>query len=436
MTKKTIINFLLNKLNTKELINIKHLIISYIFRYLISLLINILLIRRLGEENFGLFSYVNSISGIFGIISTFGLQTVIVTKLLNSSFEDKSKILSNGFILSLTTGIIAGLLQIIFILFKNGDENEIIILTFINILIYFFDTFKILTFYYESEVNSKQVTKISNITLIICTLYRLIILFGNYSLYHIAFSYVLDYIISAILLYKVIPKNIFNLLDLKYEFYIIKKLFFDSLPYLFSGLFISFFMKIDLVVIKNILSNKDAGIFASSVRLTEIWYFIPGMIQSSFFPSLYEKKISSNSYDKTIIKLYKVLIYFSLFIIFINIFFGKFLITYLFGVSYLPGYSSLVIHIWSLLFVSISVIRNSYLFAHNLSKIFFYIHVIGAILNLILCYFLISMFGMIGASIATLFSYFVVSYLCNFFFKSLRNESQNIHKAFFTLLKI
>jgi O-antigen/teichoic acid export membrane protein len=416
-------------LRTKELINIKHLIVSYIFRYLIGLGINILIIRQLGQVNFGIFSYVNSLNGIFGIISTFGLQTVIITKLLNAESTEKHKILSNGFILSLLTGVFAGILQLSFILNYNSNEKEILILTLINTLIFFFDTFKILTFYFESEVDSKKVTKITNISLIICTLYRLVVLYFNFGLYHIAFSYVLDYIITAILLYKITPKYIFNLFDLKFEIKIILNLFKEALPYLFSGLFISFFMKIDLIVIKNLLTNRETGIFAVSVRLTEIWYFIPGMIQSSFFPTLYERKINQHLFNLMIIKLYKILILFSIFIIFINILFGKYLILNLFGENYLPAYYPLIIHIWSLLFVSLSVIRNSYLFAHNLSKIFFYIHMIGAILNLMLCIILIKYFGLIGASLATLFSYFIVSYVCNFFFKPLRNEVNNIHNA-------
>ena len=168
-------------------------------------------------------------------------------------------------------------------------------------------------------------------------------------------------------------------------------------------------MKIDLIMIKNLMNNKQAGIFASSVRLTEIWYFIPGVIQSTFFPSLFDSKENPELYKRKILKLYKLMIYFALFIIIITLTFGKFIIIKLFGSSYTEAFEPLKIHIWALLFVSISVIRNSKLFAMGLSKIFFQITLIGAILNFILCFILIKQFGVIGASIATVFSYFIIS---------------------------
>jgi O-antigen/teichoic acid export membrane protein len=426
-------NYVISKFKTREFSNIKHLLFSYILKYIIGLFINIWIVRGLGEENFGIFSYVTSLSGIFSIISTFGLQTVIVTSILNSKNNEQRTLISNAFIISIITGIVAAIAQLLFVLYYNISERTVILLCLINLIIYFFDTFKILTYYYEAKVESSKVAKINNISFIICTLLRIIILFKQFNFYYLALSYVLDYIITAFLLYVTFPSNIFTLKKIKYD----KNIFIDivkkSLPFLFSGLFISFFMKIDTIMIKNLMNNKHAGIFASSVRLTEIWYFIPGIIQSTFFPSLFESKEDSILYRIKIIKLYKIMIYFSLFIIFITLISGKFIILKLFGSSYIEAFEPLKIHIWSLLFVSISVIRNSKLYAMGLSKIFFQITLIGAIVNLILCYVLIKYYGVIGGSIATVVSYFIISYVLNFFYKDLRGEITNINKSFLTL---
>jgi O-antigen/teichoic acid export membrane protein len=125
---------------------------------------------------------------------------------------------------------------------------------------------------------------------------------------------------------------------------------------------------------------------------------------------------------------------FSLFIIIVTTLFGKFIIIKLFGINYIEAYEPLKIHIWALLFVSISVIRNSKLFALGLSTIFFKITVIGALTNLILCYFLIKQYGIIGASLATVISYFIISYITNIMFKPLYSEFRNINNSFFNLL--
>lgn len=426
-------NYFTSKFKTREFNNIKHLLFSYLLKYIIGLFINIWIVRGLGEENFGIFSYVTSLSGIFSIISSFGLQTVVITSILNSRNREEGLVISNSFLISVLTGIIAAIFQLSFVLYYNFSEKTVILLCLINLIIYFFDTFKILTYYYESKVESAKVAKINNISFIICTFFRVIILYKGLNFYYLAFSYVLDYIITAFFLYFTFPKEIFSLKKIRYNKIMFLNIIYQSLPFLFSGLFINFFMKIDLIMIKNLMNNKQAGIFASSVRLTEIWYFIPGLIQSTFFPSLFGSKENPELYKRKIIKLYRLMIYFSLFIITITLIFGKFIIIKLFGSSYIEAFEPLKIHIWALLFVSISVIRNSKLFAMGLSKIFFQITLIGAILNFILCFFLIKKFGVIGASIATVFSYFIISYGLNIFYKDLRGEISNINTSFFTL---
>ena len=426
-------NYFISKLKKREFNNIKHLLFSYILKYIIGLFINIWIVRGLGEENFGIFSYVTSLSGIFSIISTFGLQTVVITSILNSKNKEEGLVISNSFLISVVTGIIAAIFQISFVLYYNFSEKTVILLCLINLIIYFFDTFKILTYYYESKVESAKVAKINNISFIICTFCRVIILYKGLNFYYLAFSYVLDYIITAFLLYFTFPIEIFSLKKIRYNKIIFLNIINQSLPFLFSGLVINFFMKIDLIMIKNLMNNKQAGIFASSVRLTEIWYFIPGVIQSTFFPSLFDSKENPELYKRKILKLYKLMIYFALFIIIITLTFGKFIIIKLFGSSYTEAFEPLKIHIWALLFVSISVIRNSKLFAMGLSKIFFQITLIGAILNFILCFILIKQFGVIGASIATVFSYFIISYGLNIFYKDLRGEITNINTSFLTL---
>ena len=278
---------ILLRINTKEFNNLKSLLISYLIKFFVGLFLNIWIIRSLGEENFGIFSYVTSLTGIFSIISTFGLQTVIITSILNSKINQIYSVISNAFIISLITGIIAAIAQLLFVLYYNLGEMAIIYLCLINLIIYFFDTFKILTYYYEAKVESAIVAKINNYSFLTCTLVRIIILYNNLNFYYLAFSYVLDYIITAFLLYYTFPKTLFNLFKINFQKEISLKIIYQSLPFLLSGLFINFFMKIDLIMIKNLLNNKETGIFATSVKLTEIWYFIPGLVQSTFFPSLF-----------------------------------------------------------------------------------------------------------------------------------------------------
>ena len=45
-------------------------------------------------------------------------------------------------------------------------------------------------------------------------------------------------------------------------------------------------MKIDQVMIKEMLGAEAVGQYAAAVRLSEVWYFIPIIIASSLFPAI------------------------------------------------------------------------------------------------------------------------------------------------------
>ena len=80
------------------------------------------------------------------------------------------------------------------------------------------------------------------------------------------------------------------------------------------------------------------------------------------------------------------------------------------------------IYIWAGLFVSIGVVSSKWLVAENLEIYSFYSTAIGAILNVIFNLWLIPIYGIIGATIATLISYSTVAYFSLFFFSKTRKN--------------
>ena len=72
-----------------------------------------------------------------------------------------------------------------------------------------------------------------------------------------------------------------------------------------SGITVSIYMKIDQVMIKEMLGAEAVGQYAAAVRLSEVWYFIPIIIASSLFPAIVNaKKISNDLYNERLQKLY------------------------------------------------------------------------------------------------------------------------------------
>jgi O-antigen/teichoic acid export membrane protein len=165
-------------------------------------------------------------------------------------------------------------------------------------------------------------------------------------------------------------------------------------------------MKIDQVMIKNFMEIKEVGYYAAAVKLCEAWYFVPMAVSTSVFPAIVNaKQTSEKLYLNRLQKLYDFLAAIAIIIAIPVTFLSGFIIDILFGPKFQPAASVLTIYIWAGVATFLGVASSQYLIAENLTKLSFYRTLIGMIINVILNLYLIPVYGINGAAIATLISY-------------------------------
>lgn len=175
-------------------------------------------------------------------------------------------------------------------------------------------------------------------------------------------------------------------------------------------------MKIDQVMIKEMLDNKAVGDYAAAVRLSEAWYFIPMVITSSLFPAIINaKKISEELYYKRLQKLYDLMVWMAITIALPMTFLSDWVVNLLYGTKYSEAGNVLIINAWAGIFVFLGIASNKWFMIENLQQFLFYRTFAGAIFNFILNVILIPEIGIQGAAIATLFSQMIAAYLFDFF---------------------
>jgi O-antigen/teichoic acid export membrane protein len=395
--------------------------------------VSVIIVKYLGANLFGAFSYVNSITGIISVFSGLGLQSIVVREIILRN-RPLGEILGSSFFISLLSGLIAVAAQLLIVFIINPTEKIIIYLCLINSFIFIFDTLKIYTYFYEAEVRSDIVAKINNITLLFTTILKVLAIYFDTGIFSIAIIYVLDYVISGLLLFLIFSKNELSVKSLTVKKSVCLDLLKKSFPLILSGLFIGVYMKIDQILIKNILGNNEAGIFSIVVRLTEIWFFIPVIIQATLFPNILKNHHLNGQTDYSLFNLYKILIIFSLITILFMSLFGSLIIDFLFGPSFINATQPLLISIWSLLFVSIGVARNSFILSNNLNNLFLFSTIIGSIINIGLNLFLLNKIGIVGASISTFISQLVTSHLTSLLFKKLRSQFHLVNRVLLNVI--
>ncbi|MBC7982159.1 flippase [Candidatus Parcubacteria bacterium] len=185
-----------------------------------------------------------------------------------------------------------------------------------------------------------------------------------------------------------------------------KEIIKNSLPLMFSAVFVLIYSRIDQIIVKQYLNSAAVGLYSSAVTLSEVWYFIPGIIVSTLFPSIINtKKNDEGLYRKRIIHLTILLIGISSLIAIFGTIFAKYILHLIFGLSFVEAYRVLQFYIWSGVGISIGTVMIQYLITEKLSSIILYTSIIGMVINVVLNLWLIPIYGINGSALATLISY-------------------------------
>ncbi|MEB3120387.1 MAG: flippase [Snowella sp.] len=418
----------LNAGSKKIATNLSWLMLERLLAMTISLLINLYVIRYLGPNLFGKFSYATSYISLFEAITKLGLDSIVIRNLV---FKESltNEVLGTAFVLKFLASLFTIFLASASIIFIN-DQLEIQILVWIISLSLIFSAFDVIDFWFQSKVLSGYMAVIRSLQLIASSIIKIIFINLKMPVFAFAWLVCVDGFLKVIGMIYSYLKNYQNLLSWKIKRDQIKLLLKDSCPLILSSIMVTLYVKIDQVMLGNMSSAKAVGDYAAAIRFSEVWYFIPIIICSSVFPSILRaKQRNQEEYYRRLQQLYDLMGWLSFLIgLFITLS-ADFLVNKLLGTEFRQATSILVLHIWAAPFVFLGVARGQWFMAENLTKFSFATTVLGAITNIILNLILIPLYSGNGAAIATLISYGISAYLSCIFYPVLYNTFWMLTKA-------
>jgi polysaccharide transporter, PST family len=378
-----------------------------------SLLVGVWVARYLGVERYGIFNYAYAFVALFGSFATLGLDSVVVHRIVRDP-SSKEVILGTAFRLRLFGGLLAILLTVISIFLLRPSDTITIALVAILSCAGIFQAFDTIDLWFQSQVQSKYTVVAKNIAFFLVTLLKVLLILTKAPLLAFAWATLAEFILSSVglaIAYRVSgnSQKLWN-----WSLPLAKVLFKEGLPLILSGITIMIYMKIDQIMLGEIIGSNAVGIYSAATRISEVWYFIPTAICSSVAPSIYAAKEKSESlYYQRIQQLLRLLNLIALVIALPMTFLSGRVINLLFGNGYTEAGQILSIHIWASLFVFMGVATSSWFVAEGLTHVSFRRSLIGAISNIVLNLILIPKYAGIGAATATVISYALASFLSN-----------------------
>lgn len=364
---------------------------------LFKLVIVVFATRKLGIEGWGVFSYALAFVSMFFLLCDLGVNTFI-TREMSKNNAEKYRYLSSSIIVKMSLMFFFFLLSLLIAPHFGKIQLGFEMILTVSIL-YLFDGIREFALSITRSLEKMELEAFSKILMnSIITVLGLILVATKATPLSLAIAYATGSVISSIYIFWSI-KDVLKKIEWKISKDDIKIIYNFSWPIIIISLF-SFVFNIDSIMLGQMKSASDVGLYSAAQRLVQFTSIIPAFIAMSIFPIL-SKNEANNEKLSSIIERIMVII----FAIGIPLSIGGFLLgtklmLLVFGSAFMPGGLALGILMISILASFPNIILMNIIFSKNLQKIFITATSFGVIINIILNFLLIPRYGINGAAIS------------------------------------
>ncbi len=383
--------------------NMSWLLISQIIVSICGFIWTILMARYLGVEEYGIFGFAVSLTGILCILFDLGIGIHSVRHIA-TDYDSAPKYLGNAIPLKGLFSICGFVIIFIILLFMKADELTIIVTLLFAIEQIIKKFVELMNATFQAFEEGKYQGILNTLMNVILFIFIIIAIYCDLGLYGIAFAYIFANILALIYGYYILNKYIAKP---NYEFdkTFCKNVTIAAIPFAATAILSSIYYSIDMVMLTNIVGNYATGIYNATYKLISVLTLFYGIYTAVIFPVMSkfyknDEKMLLVSYEKSIKYLMLIIIPLAI----ATMFYSTDIIHLIYGHEYESAASVLSILIWTVCLLFISGAGNSLLNASykevSVTKIYF----IAAVFNVVLNIILIPYLSYIGAAITTVLS--------------------------------
>src|SRR5258706_3934253 len=336
------------------------LLLDKLIRAALGLLVGAWVARYLGPSRFGELAYVLAFIAFFQAVANLGADGIIVRNIARDRAA-APRILGTALVLRFCVGVACWIGAITVVALVNGVNDPSVALTALAGGVLVFQAADTVDLWFQSQSQSRR-TVVAKLTAhLLSNGAKIVLILAGAPLAAFAAMTALESPAGALglyLLYRRLPTSGRWELILKQG----RQLLRESWPFMMSGMAIMVYIRIDQIMIKEMLGEKELGLYAAALPLSQVWQVIPVVLAISLAPVIARKKAEGGSeYQDALLTVFRVFGVLSLCVSVTTALASSTLIPLLYGPSYSDATPILAIHVFSSIFVFQGVAQSLWL---------------------------------------------------------------------------
>ncbi|MFZ2122409.1 MAG: flippase [Rhodoferax sp.] len=391
------------------------LVLDKMLRLALGLLVGAWVARYLGPAQYGELAYVLAYIAFFQAVATLGLDGIVVRDIAQNR-DQASTVLGTAFALRLSVGVICWIAAIGSMAWLNGLHDRSVLLTALAGGSLVFQAADTVDLWFQSQSQSRLTVLAKLTAYSISSGVKVALILSGAPLVAFAAVMVLDGLTAAIGLavaYKRLPcsKRWSRAASTA------RQLLSESWPFILSGISIMVYMRIDQIMIKEMLGTQQLGIYAAVLPLATLWQFIPMMLNASLAPFVARKKAESEAaYWQALQKIFKAYALLGWLVCIPTVVFANLAVSILYGSQYQQGAMVLSIYVFTNFSINMGVAQGLWLLNERKAIISLARTIIGALITIIGNWLLIPYFGITGVAVVAVVAMAIAAIFSNIFF--------------------
>jgi O-antigen/teichoic acid export membrane protein len=358
--------------------------------------------RVLDTAGYGVFSYAVTLAGFVSLFLDPGINGILIREASKASEEERMKIFSTTFVIKVVL-IAMGALTIIFIAPSFSTLPGAIALLPLVALILSFDTFR---GFFMALMDAREKMEWDAAAFLITNTSVTILGFVFLAISPTAKSFTLAYALGTgigalaafALIFPYLKKSLRH-----FSYKLIAPILASAWPFAIIGALGLLLTNTDILIISWMQSASDVGIYSAVIRIVQMFYLVPAIIQTTTLPAFSRLAKQDNAkfrsaFEKTLGFIFLASVPLALG----GAILGTQVMSLVFGATYKAGGPALTVLMVSMLFDFPASVIAAAIFAYNHQKGLIVSSTIAGIANVAFDLFLIPRFGITGSAFATL----------------------------------